>query len=107
MKIALVQRNYTVGDLCGNAAKIAEAAREAGAAEADLVVTSELALTGYPPRDLLLRRSFVEASQQTLEQLARTCALPPPVLWESRNPTPPLWVAAVQHGGVAGQGPDS
>ena len=80
MKIALVQRNYTVGDLCGNAAKIAGAVREARAAGADLVVTSELALTGYPPRDLLLRRSFIEASLQALEQLAQDLRSDPPVL---------------------------
>src|ERR1017187_938341 len=88
MKIALVQRNYTVGDLCGNAAKIAGAVREAGAAGADLVVTSELALTGYPPRDLLLRRSFVEASLQALEQLAHDLRSAPPVLVGIAEPNP-------------------
>lgn len=71
MKIALVQSNYTVGDLKGNAALILEAARQAQQAGADLVVTSELALTGYPPRDLLLCRSFIHRSWQVLEQLAR------------------------------------
>ena len=88
MKIALVQRNYTVGDLGGNAAKIAGAVREARAAGADLVVTSELALTGYPPRDLLLRRSFVEASLQALEQLAQDLRSAPPVLVGIAEPNP-------------------
>lgn len=88
MKIALAQRNYTVGDLCGNAAKIAGAVREARAGGADLVVTSELALTGYPPRDLLLRRSFVEASLQALEDLAQDLRSDPPVLVGIAEPNP-------------------
>jgi NAD+ synthase (glutamine-hydrolysing) len=58
MKIALAQRNYTVGDLDGNASLIFEAAGQARQAGADLVVTSELAITGYPPRDLLLSGSL-------------------------------------------------
>ena len=80
MKVALAQKNYTVGDLDGNAALIAQAARQAQRAGADLVVTSELAISGYPPRDLLLRRSFIERCWQTLEQLARDLRSAPPVL---------------------------
>ena len=56
LKIAIAQINATVGDLAGNAARIAECARRAGAAGADLLLTPELALCGYPPEDLLLRR---------------------------------------------------
>ncbi len=62
MRLALCQLDATVGDLEGNAARILAAARQASAAGADLAVFPELALTGYPPRDLLDRPSFVDAS---------------------------------------------
>jgi NAD+ synthase (glutamine-hydrolysing) len=68
MRVALLQLNPTVGDLDGNAALIAAAAREAGAV--DLCVTSEMALTGYPARDLLLQRGFVRKAAETLADLA-------------------------------------
>ena len=55
MRLALCQLDATVGDLEGNAARILAAARQASAAGADLAVFPELALTGYPPRDLLDR----------------------------------------------------
>jgi NAD+ synthase (glutamine-hydrolysing) len=70
LRVALAQINPTVGDVDGNAAKIAEriaAAREQGAA---LVVFPELALTGYPPEDLLLKTSFLERAAAALEELA-------------------------------------
>ena len=70
MKAALAQINTTVGDLPGNAEKILAAYRRAAEAGADLVVLPELAVTGYPPRDLLLRRDFVDQSVATLERLA-------------------------------------
>jgi NAD+ synthase/NAD+ synthase (glutamine-hydrolysing) len=54
MKIALLQQNYVVGDLYGNAHKIAEGVWSAAKAGAELVITSELSILGYPPRDLLL-----------------------------------------------------
>jgi NAD+ synthase (glutamine-hydrolysing) len=68
MRVALLQLNPTVGDLDGNAALIAAAVREAGAV--DLCVTSEMALTGYPARDLLLQRGFVRRAAETLQDLA-------------------------------------
>ena len=71
MRIALGQLNYTVGDLEGNAVKILDAYQRACALGAELVVFSELAVTGYPPRDLLLKRSFVRDTKTVLEQLAR------------------------------------
>src|SRR5437879_12136732 len=80
MKIALLQRNYTVADLEGNAARIAEATRQAQERGASLVVTSELALLGYPTRDLLLHPAFVTRSWQVLEQLAEVLRGAPPVL---------------------------
>src|SRR5712692_3744912 len=80
MKVALLQRNYTVADLEGNAARIAEATRQAQERGASLVVTSELALLGYPTRDLLLHPAFVTRSWQVLEQLAEVLRGAPPVL---------------------------
>ncbi|SKB14408.1 putative glutamine-dependent NAD(+) synthetase [Planktothrix sp. PCC 11201] len=75
MKIAIAQLNPTVGDLTGNAQRILEAAEKALAAGCDLLLTTELSLTGYPPRDLLIRPSFIQAATEKLEQLARD--LPP------------------------------
>ena len=70
MKVALAQLNPIVGDLEGNAKKVREAFARGGEAGADLVVTSELVLTGYPPRDLLEQPSFVESSLRVLDELA-------------------------------------
>ncbi|MYD28621.1 MAG: NAD+ synthase, partial [Dehalococcoidia bacterium] len=69
-RVALAQLNTTVGDIDGNCARIRDAiaaAREAGAA---IVAFPELAVTGYPPEDLLLRRSFCEASREATAALA-------------------------------------
>ena len=63
--------NCTVGDLPGNSARILEYAERARAAGADLVVTPELSLCGYPPEDLLLRGSFLEDCRRSFEALAR------------------------------------
>ena len=70
LKVALAQINATVGDLEGNARRIAEAARAAHAAGAAVVLTPELALSGYPPEDLLLRRGFLRACDEALTALA-------------------------------------
>jgi NAD+ synthase (glutamine-hydrolysing) len=70
VRVAIAQINCTVGDLEGNARRILDMARQAAAAGADLVLTPELSLTGYPPEDLLLRRSFYAASDRTLADLA-------------------------------------
>ncbi|RUR85100.1 NAD+ synthase [Chlorogloeopsis fritschii PCC 9212] len=75
MKIAIAQINPTIGDLPRNAQKILEAAQQAVAEGARLLLTPELSLCGYPPRDLLLNPSFVEAMAITLQQLATD--LPP------------------------------
>ncbi len=69
MKIAIAQMNATVGDLAGNVARIADFARRARGQGADLVVTPELALCGYPPEDLLLRADFLEACQHAMDDL--------------------------------------
>jgi NAD+ synthase (glutamine-hydrolysing) len=70
MKVALAQINTTVGDLAGNETRILDAYRRAEAAGASLVVFPELATTGYPPRDLLLRPGFVSQNLAVLDRLA-------------------------------------
>ncbi|MGE4299677.1 MAG: NAD+ synthase [Desulfovibrionaceae bacterium] len=80
MNIALLQLNPIVGDLDGNAAAIAAAARAAAATGAALCVTSELALTGYPPRDLLCGTDFTARTWAALQKLAADLAGLPPVL---------------------------
>ena len=74
MKVALAQINATVGDLAGNAKRIADAARAAHAQGARVVVAPELALTGYPPEDLLLRPAFMQACADALAALAKELA---------------------------------
>jgi len=69
MRLALAQLNTTVGDLRGNVARILDAYRRAVAAGAEMVITPELAITGYPPRDLLAKRRFVEDNLRALEEL--------------------------------------
>ncbi|MBD2743275.1 NAD+ synthase [Coleofasciculus sp. FACHB-1120] len=70
MKIAIAQLNPTIGNLSGNAQHILEAARQATQQGARLLLTPELSLCGYPPRDLLLNPGFVESMAQVLQQLA-------------------------------------
>jgi NAD+ synthase (glutamine-hydrolysing) len=71
-RVALAQLNFRVGDLAGNAALIRRAIADARAAGAHLVAFPELALTGYPPEDLLLKPSFLQATQAALEEVARS-----------------------------------
>jgi len=70
VKIALAQINPTVGDIEGNAAKIADRVAAAARARADLVLVPELAITGYPPKDLVLQRSFINASAAAVLRIA-------------------------------------
>jgi NAD+ synthase (glutamine-hydrolysing) len=70
MRIALAQINPVVGDLSGNREMILARLEEAKAANADLVLFPELAVTGYPPEDLLLRPGFVRAAERSLEEIA-------------------------------------
>ena len=74
LRIALAQTNPTVGDLAGNAARIAELAGQAQRLGAELVVFGELAVCGYPPEDLLLKKHFLEDTHRTVEKLAKRCA---------------------------------
>jgi NAD+ synthase (glutamine-hydrolysing) len=71
LRVALAQANPTVGDLDGNAAKIAEWIGRAEAEGADLAIFPELCLPGYPAEDLYLKRHFVEANRAAIEELAR------------------------------------
>ncbi len=70
LRAALAQINSTVGDLTGNAERIAAAIDHARAEQAQLVVLPELALTGYPPEDLLLKTHFLDATADALGELA-------------------------------------
>jgi NAD+ synthetase len=89
MKIAIAQLNPIIGDLAGNAAQIQAAAETAATQGARLLLTPELSLCGYPPRDLLLNPSFIAAMEQTLMTLAQR--LPPQLAvlvgMSDRNPT--------------------
>src|SRR5271157_3370322 len=70
VKIALGQINPTVGDFSGNAAKIIRFALQARSAGADLILFPELAVCGYPPRDLVERPSFVARCCTTVDKIA-------------------------------------
>ena len=69
LRIALAQLNATVGDLTGNRRRILDAIWQAKAWQADLVILPELAVTGYPPEDLLLKPRFVEENLHVLHSL--------------------------------------
>lgn len=70
LRVALAQVDATVGDLSGNADLVVEQVRDAAARGAHLVLVPELVLTGYPPEDLVLRPSFVDASRSALDSLS-------------------------------------
>jgi NAD+ synthase (glutamine-hydrolysing) len=71
MRVALAQIDPTVGDIDGNAAKIAAWIDRAAAAGAELTIFPELCLPGYPAEDLYLKRHFLEANRRAVEELAR------------------------------------
>src|SRR5918996_5688663 len=70
LRIALAQINTTVGDIEGNVEKIREAIDAARRERAQLVVPPELAVPGYPPEDLLLKRHFLDANRRALDEIA-------------------------------------
>lgn len=74
VKVAIAQINSTVGDLAGNRAKITDFCRRAAERGADVVLTPEMSLTGYPPEDLLLRHSFYVKTAEALEALVADLA---------------------------------
>jgi NAD+ synthase (glutamine-hydrolysing) len=71
LRVAGAQLNLTVGDISGNVEKIAAAMSKGAEAGADVLLVPELAIPGYPPEDLVLRRDFVEANIAALRRLAR------------------------------------
>ncbi|MGA1535499.1 MAG: NAD+ synthase [Planctomycetota bacterium] len=107
MKVALLQLDPTVGDFTGNRGRIESAYRRAVEAGADLVVTAELALCGYPPLDLLRRPAFIEGQERSLTDLAGSIGETPLVVGALRaDPTahPGLRNSAFLLGGGAIRG---
>ena len=88
MRVALAQINPTVGDIDGNAAKVAEWIERARAEGAELAIFPELCIPGYPAEDLYLKRHFIEANQRAVEELAarRRPGSPPWSASPSRSP---------------------
>jgi len=80
IRIALAQLNPTVGDIAGNSALIRVARAEAAQAGADLIVFSELFLTGYPPEDLILKPMFQAAAAAAVRDLAKETAQDGPAI---------------------------
>ena len=74
IRVASAQINTTVGDISGNCGLIADAIEEARSIGADIVAFPELAITGYPPEDLLLSQHFVRANRRALDDLVDRCA---------------------------------
>src|SRR6188472_1052769 len=70
MRLALAQINAVVGDLDGNRERILSALADARAESAEIVLLPELAVTGYPPEDLLLRPAFVRAAEASAREIA-------------------------------------
>ena len=73
MKVALAQINCTVGDIDGNTALIVGSLERARDAGAHLVVFPELAVFGYPPKDLLLREDLIQRNVEAIERIAAQC----------------------------------
>jgi NAD+ synthase (glutamine-hydrolysing) len=71
MKITLAQLNPTIGDFSGNLQKIDTLYKKAHRDRSDLIVLSELYLTGYPPRDLLNRKDFIQDAQNALDEIKK------------------------------------
>jgi NAD+ synthase (glutamine-hydrolysing) len=89
MKVALAQINPTVGDIRGNARKIRDWTARAARRGADLVLFPELAITGYPPRDLVEHAHFVERNRRAVQELAERIQRPAVVLgFVDQNPEP-------------------
>ncbi len=100
MRIALLQINPTAGDLDGNSSLIIRGTRAALAQGAELVVTPELSLMGYLPRDLLMNRGFVRRGCEMLTRVAKELKEAPPLLVGVATPNPsdvgrPLFNSAV------------
>jgi NAD+ synthase (glutamine-hydrolysing) len=90
LRIALAQMNAVVGGLAQNVETLSRFRSQAALVGADLVLTPELSLLGYPPEDLLLKEGFIEASAVALNELAKSEGLPP------------ILVGTVEHDGENG-----
>src|SRR6476660_9335691 len=88
MRLALAQINTVVGDLDGNRSLILSRVDEARAAGADLVLFPELAVTGYPPEDLLLRPAFVRAAPRSRRAESRLSSASRPSTATCTTPAP-------------------
>ena len=100
LRVALAQLNTTIGDFEGNRELILAAARRADEMGADVVAFPELAITGYPPEDQLLRPAFIEEAEAHLQALAADAAGLPPLVVGCLDFTSHLYnAAAVIHGG--------
>lgn len=109
MKIALLQLNLTVGDIDGNGDRITEHVKSLKETDVGLCITSELALLGYPPRDLLLNNTFIKKAWGKLGDMAMTLKNSVPLLVGIAEPNltnggRPLYNTAVllQHGEIRG-----
>ncbi len=101
MKIALLQFNPRIADLAKNCENIIQATKRATENKCDLLITSELSLCGYPPKDLLLREDFLKACEETLKKLALTALVPVIVGVPLRiNNTRPYNAAVLCHNGT-------
>ena len=74
MKVYLAQINPIVGDLRGNAAKLLKIASDAYKNSSDLLITPELSLWGYPPKDLLFKNSLINEQNYILDELSTSIA---------------------------------
>ncbi|HSH20486.1 MAG TPA: nitrilase-related carbon-nitrogen hydrolase, partial [Draconibacterium sp.] len=73
MKVALAQLNYTIGDFEGNSAKIIANIEKAKNERADMVIFSELSVTGYYPHDLLEKKEFIQKAENAVLNIAAHC----------------------------------
>lgn len=98
MKIALAQLNFHIGNFEQNKKQILEAIKKTETLGGDLVVFSELAITGYPPRDFLEFDDFIQKSQHVIEEVAKTCHRVSAIIgMPTKNPNPhgkPLYNSA-------------
>jgi NAD+ synthase (glutamine-hydrolysing) len=103
MRLAAAQLDLVVGDLAGNARRIMDAYEKADAAGCDLIAFPELALTGYPPEDLLLKPAFVAEAAEVLEKVAaRTGRLAAVIGFPEAGRDLTNAAAVVAHGKVQG-----
>src|ERR1700675_3113974 len=80
LTFAIAQLNPTVGDIAGNIAKLRRARAEAAGFGADLVVGTELCVSGYPPEDLVLKPAFLDACEAAVRDFARETATGPAIV---------------------------